>query len=170
MRKIFDVQLVALVGAVIAIVLIPVIGKENRFNAVATVDDVEYDVADQSGRLKVFKDAGAAVKFFGKFAPEGSDIQVTLPNEQYAASEAAGDPSTALEREVVKLTKEVTAANANLAKVTTEVNAATALGWNTGSAAQQAALAESTLRQGLITGLKTALNAKLVLLGASAVA
>lgn len=169
-KKIFVADAVALVGNV-TIVLTSNQAKNQKFFAEvidAGEPEVRVDaiVCDEAANEKLFKDAGAAVKFIAPYCEEGAIITVEVDTADYVKIAPAGDPTKTLSRAIEKVTSEITRLTAIVAKLDTNIAAATALGWDIGSAAQRAKLADDQERQGLVTALKTAMTAKLAALQA----
>lgn len=163
-RKILNAQTTAFTLAVL--VLVSQISK-GKMNASISEDGgvTSYEVADDSGKLKQFATVEAVVKHVAKFAGIATDITVEMVADAYAPTTSVGDPSAALLREKTKIGKELARIAIVIATETADIDAATALGWATGSAAQQAQLAEQILRRTIVNTLKTALEARLVVLG-----
>ncbi|MCU6435166.1 hypothetical protein LPB67_15420 [Undibacterium sp. Jales W-56] len=164
MRKIFLEGLVTL-GAAVTVNLLAIAGKKN-YTAEVVDGANTYTPCDESGKVKKFTDENSAAKFLGKFGGETTVLTINIPDGKYAPTAAAGDPSTALANEKVKLNGQIAKATATMTKAQSDVDAATALGWATGSAAQQALLHEEQTRVTLIGDMKTALQAKLAALPA----
>lgn len=169
-KKIFVADAVALVGNV-SIVLTSNQAKNQKFSAVVTdanEPEVRVDalVCDEAGNEKMFKDAGAAIKFISQFCEEGAAITVEADADDYLKVVPAGDPTKTLTRAIDKVTKEIARLTAITTKLDTDIAAALALGWDTGSAAQRAKVADDQERSGLVGKLKIDLGAKLAALQA----
>lgn len=164
-RTIFTADNVAFAGD-ISIALTSNGAKKERYTAVVTDGADILAVADESANIKVFKDAGAAIKFIGKFCTEDANVTVDQPLGAYVPNGTAGDPATALAKAITHTTAALAKATAIKTKVDASVTAATALGWATGTAPQQAKLAEDTVRAGLVAAFVVDLQAKLTLLQA----
>lgn len=167
-KKIFVADAVSLVGAV-SISLISNGAKSQKFYAEVTDENTPPLVAlvcDDAANEKLFKDAGAAAKFITPFCEMDQVITIETDTADYLKVVPAGDPTKTLTRAIEKVTKEVVRLTAITAKLTTDIAAATALGWDTGSTAQRAKLADDTERRTLVVALKAELDAKLAALQA----
>jgi hypothetical protein len=115
-KTIFVADMVAFTGD-IAIALLSNNAKKPRYSAVVTDGADELQVADESANVKLFKDAGAAAKFVGKFCTESAVVSITQPVAEYVPNGLAGDPSTALAKAIDHVTKSLAKATATKTKM-----------------------------------------------------
>lgn len=148
----------------VTVTLVAVPGKKQKFMAAVNLDtepDAIDDLMAETGFPRVFNGVESVLKFLGKFAEPEIGVSVVMSFDQYAVKEVATDPTKAAAKQVTHLTSRIERLAASVTKITAEVTAAQALGWNVGTAAQQAKYGEYVARKMLIEAAKTGLQTKL---------
>lgn len=167
---IFVPDAITLTGAVTAR-LMPNAAKKPKFYVQLTdeaVPPLDVTICDEAAKTKFFKDATAVAKFVAPYCETGVPISVEVSADDYVKEATAGDPTKTLASAIAKVTKEIAKLAAIIGGLTTSIDAATALGWATGSAAQRYKLEDDTARKAMVTALKVTMDAKLTALQAQA--
>ena len=135
--------------------------KQLKFYGVVSVGGVEYDLAGNNGRLKLFNDADDFVKFVAAAAPAGSGVYpVHIRTGDTLAAAVPSDLVKAAAAKVVKLQ----AAKVAQTAVIGEIDAQLALmaGWGSGSSLQVARLNETKTQRAAVVADIAAIDAEIV--------
>lgn len=125
------------------------------------VGAVDYDLAGNNGKLRLFPDVDDFVKYVAGSIPVGSgDYSVLIKTGSVLASAVPSDLVKAAAAKVVKLQ----AAKVSQAQVLAEIDAQLALmaGWETGSMLQVAKLNETNTQRASVVADVAAIDAEIV--------
>lgn len=111
--------------------------KDLRFTATVTIGATAFEVANDTGKIRVFADVDSALKSFAKVAEKGNGVySVEVDTGSLLASSVPADLPSWAENKIVSLNKTKTNQQAVVAGIDTQLGLM--VGWENGNAAQQA--------------------------------
>lgn len=111
--------------------------KALRFVGKMTIAGVEYDLATDSGKIKVFSDVDAFLKYAAKAAEKGNGIyEVVIETGALLASSVPADLPSWADSQIVRLNKAKLSQQSIVSDLDDQLGLM--VGWENGNAAQQA--------------------------------
>lgn len=111
--------------------------KKLRFIATLTIGATVYEVAGDSGKIKVFADIDSLMKFAAKAAEKGNGVYtVEVDTGSLLASSVPADMKSWADAQVIRLNKAKLSQQAVISEIDNQLGMM--IGWENGNAAQQA--------------------------------
>lgn len=123
--------------------------KKLRFIATLTIGATVYEVAGDSGKIKVFADIDSLMKFAAKAAEKGNGVyNVEVNTGALLASSVPADMQSWAEAQIIRLNKAKVSQQAVVDAIDDQLGLM--IGWENGNAAQQAKKAEVTAQRACV--------------------
>lgn len=123
--------------------------KKLRFYGTLQIGAVVYEVATDSGKLKVFANIDDFLKYSAKAAEKGNGVySVEVDTGPLLASSVPADMQTWAEAQIIRLNKSRLSQQAIVDGIDDQLGLM--IGWENGNAAQQAKKAEVTLQRACV--------------------
>ena len=153
--------------ATVATLWVSAVGTDTALKFVGriTVDATTYDVADDKGKIKTFRDVDGFLKFAAKAAEKGDGVySVSVDTGSLLASKVPNDLKAAAGSQIVTLGKAKVSQTAVIADI--DATLALMVGWDVGNTAQQVKLAETQAQRAAVVTDVAAIDAEVVRLTA----
>ena len=123
--------------------------KTLRFMGKMTIGATTYDLAGDSGKLKIFSDVDSFLKFAAKAAEKGNGIySVEVETNALLASSVPADMKSWAEAQIVRLNKAKVSQQVVIASLDDQL--VLMVGWESGNAAQQAKKVETQAQRACV--------------------
>ena len=135
--------------AAVAVIKAQAIDKSLRFTGTIGIGASTYEIAGDSGKVKVFSDIDSLVKYVAKAAERGNGVYVVeIDTGALLASSVPSDLPSWADAQIVRLNK----AKISQQAVITDIDAQLGLmiGWENGNAAQQSKKLEVTAQRAAV--------------------
>lgn len=150
LSRLFAVEKVSNQAAVATLSLVAVgTDKALRFHGRMTIGATQYDLASDSGKVKVFPDVDSFLKFAAKAAEKGNGVySVEVDTGVLLASSVPADLQSWADAQIIRLGK----AKANQQYIVANIDDQLGLmvGWENGNAAQQAKKLETQAQRACV--------------------
>lgn len=136
--RLFTAEKVATPGAVAVLKAVAVgTDKALRFHATIGIGASTYEVASDSGKIKVFPDVDSVLKYAAKAAEKGNGVYtVEVDTGSLLASSVPSDLKSWADSQILRLSKVKTAQQGVITSIDDQLGLM--VGWENGNAAQQA--------------------------------
>lgn len=123
--------------------------KNLRFKGVIGIGATSYEVASDSGKLKVFSDVDSFLKFAAKAAEKGNGVyNVEVSTDALLASSVPADMQSWAEAQIIRLNKAKLTQQATVEAIDDQLGLM--VGWENGNAAQQAKKVETQAQRACV--------------------
>ncbi len=123
--------------------------KKLRFTGTVQIGATTYEVASDSGKIKVFADVDSFLKAAAKAAEKGNGVyNVEVSTGELLASSVPADMQTWAEAQIIRLNKAKLSQQAVVDAIDDQLGLM--IGWENGNAAQQAKKAEVTAQRACV--------------------
>lgn len=150
LSRLFTAEKVTTPGAVATLKLQAIPGDKNlRFYGTLTIGASTYEIASDSGKLKVFSDVDSFLKFAAKAAEKGNGVyNVEVATDALLASSVPADMQSWADAQIIRLNKAKISQQATVAAIDDQLGLM--VGWENGNAAQQAKKVEVTAQRAAV--------------------
>lgn len=124
--------------AAVAVLSLAAVGTDKalRFSATMTVGGTVFEVAADSGKLKMFSDVDGFLKFAAKCAEKGNGVySVEVDTKSLLASSVPNDMQSWADAQIIRLNKAKLTQQAVISDIDDQLGLM--VGWENGNAAQQ---------------------------------
>lgn len=163
--RLFNAAKVLDAGLVAVLKLVAVgTDKALRFTASMVIGADEFQLATDSGKIKVFPDVDSFLKFAAKAAEKGNGVySVEVDTKALLASSVPNDMKSWAESQIVVLGRAKTKQQAIIAEIDTQLGLM--VGWENGNAAQQYKKVETQAQRDCVVTDVAAIDAEVARLG-----
>lgn len=150
LSRLFTAEKVTTPGAVAVVKAQAIPGDKNlRFHGTIGIGATTYEIASDSGKLKVFPDVDSLLKFAAKCAEKGNGVYtVEVATDALLASSVPADMQSWADAQIIRLNKAKISQQAVIANIDDQLGLM--VGWENGNAAQQAKKVEVTAQRAAV--------------------